>query len=72
MINPARLQQAREVRGFTQTALARQIGVHQSAIAQFEAGRIQPSPPVLDAISRHTGFPRAFFTRPSGPVLLQE
>ena len=68
MINPARLQQAREVRGVTQTALARQIGVHQSAIAQFEAGRIQPSPPVLDAISRHTGFPRAFFTRPSGPA----
>jgi Zn-dependent peptidase ImmA (M78 family)/transcriptional regulator with XRE-family HTH domain len=68
MINPTRLQQAREVRGFTQTALARQIGVHQSAIAQFEAGRIQPSPPVLNAISRHTGFPCAFFKRPNGPA----
>jgi transcriptional regulator with XRE-family HTH domain len=33
MINPARLQQAREVRGFTQTVLTRQVGVHQSAIA---------------------------------------
>jgi transcriptional regulator with XRE-family HTH domain len=68
MINPARLQQAREVRGWTQTALARQVGVHQSAIAQLEAGRMQPSPPVLDAISRHTGFPLAFFTRPSAPA----
>ena len=68
MINPARLQQARELHGFTQTALAQQVGVHQSAIAQFETGRIQPSPAVLDAISRATGFPLAFFTRPSGPT----
>jgi transcriptional regulator with XRE-family HTH domain len=66
MINPARMQQAREVRGFTQTALARQVGVHQSAIAQLETGRIQPSLEVLDAISRATEFPLAFFTRPSG------
>jgi Zn-dependent peptidase ImmA (M78 family)/DNA-binding XRE family transcriptional regulator len=68
MINPARLRQARELRGWTQTALARQVGVHQSAIAQLEAGRMQPSPPVLDAISRSIGFPPAFFTRPSGPA----
>jgi Zn-dependent peptidase ImmA (M78 family)/transcriptional regulator with XRE-family HTH domain len=68
MITPARLQQAREVRGWTQTALARQVGVHQSAIAQFESGRIQPSPEVLAAIGRSTGFPLAFFTRPSEPT----
>jgi Zn-dependent peptidase ImmA (M78 family)/DNA-binding XRE family transcriptional regulator len=68
MINPARLQQARVVRGFTQTVLAQQVGVHQSAVAQLETGRIQPSPEVLDAISRATGFPLAFFTRPSGPA----
>jgi Zn-dependent peptidase ImmA (M78 family)/transcriptional regulator with XRE-family HTH domain len=68
MINPARLQQARELRGSTQTALAQQIGVHQSAIAQFEAGLTQPSPAVLAASSRHTGFLPAFFTRPSGPT----
>jgi Zn-dependent peptidase ImmA (M78 family)/transcriptional regulator with XRE-family HTH domain len=67
MINPTRLQQAREVRGLTQTALARQVGVHQSAIAQLETGRMQPSPEVLGAISLATGFPPAFFTRPSGP-----
>jgi Zn-dependent peptidase ImmA (M78 family)/transcriptional regulator with XRE-family HTH domain len=68
MINPARLQQARELRGWTQTVLAQQVGVHQSAIAQLETGRMQPSPEVLDAISRATGFPPAFFTRPSGPA----
>jgi Zn-dependent peptidase ImmA (M78 family)/DNA-binding XRE family transcriptional regulator len=69
MINPPRLQQARELRGWTQTALAQQVGVHPSAIAQLETGRIQPSPLVLDAISRATGFPPAFFTRPSGSPL---
>jgi Zn-dependent peptidase ImmA (M78 family)/transcriptional regulator with XRE-family HTH domain len=69
MITPARLRQARELRGLTQTALARQVHVHPSAIAQLETGRIQPSPEVLDALSRATGFPPTFFTRPSGPPL---
>jgi transcriptional regulator with XRE-family HTH domain len=68
MINSARLQQARELRRWTQTVIAQQVGVHQSAIAQLEAGRMQPSPEVLDAISWATGFPRAFFTRPNGPA----
>ena len=68
MINSARLQQARELRGWTQTVLAQQVGVHQSTIAQLETGRMQPSPEVLDAISWATGFPRAFFTWPNGPA----
>jgi Zn-dependent peptidase ImmA (M78 family)/transcriptional regulator with XRE-family HTH domain len=69
MITPTRVQQAREIRCWTQTALAQQVGVHPSAIAQLETGRIQPSPEVLKAMSRATGFPPAFFTRPSGPPL---
>jgi Zn-dependent peptidase ImmA (M78 family)/DNA-binding XRE family transcriptional regulator len=69
VITPDRLRQARELRGFTQTTLARQVGVHPSAIAQLETGRTQPSPAVLEALSRATGFPPAFFTRPSGPPL---
>jgi Zn-dependent peptidase ImmA (M78 family)/transcriptional regulator with XRE-family HTH domain len=69
VITPARLQQARELRGLTQTALARQVGVHPSAIAQLETGRMQPSPAVLAALSGATDFPIAFFTRPSGPAL---
>jgi Zn-dependent peptidase ImmA (M78 family)/transcriptional regulator with XRE-family HTH domain len=71
VITPARLRQARELRGLTQTALARQVGVHPSAIAQLETGRIQPSPAVLGALGRAMGFPPAFFTRPSGPLLPQ-
>jgi Zn-dependent peptidase ImmA (M78 family) len=43
--------------------------VHPSAIAQLETGRIQPSPEVLEALSRATGFLPAFFTRPSGLLL---
>jgi Zn-dependent peptidase ImmA (M78 family)/transcriptional regulator with XRE-family HTH domain len=69
VITPDRLRQARELRGLTQTALARQVGVHPSAIAQLETGRMQPSPAVLDALSRATGCPPAFFTRPSEPAL---
>jgi Zn-dependent peptidase ImmA (M78 family)/transcriptional regulator with XRE-family HTH domain len=69
MITPTRLRQARELRGLTQTALARQVGVHSSAIAQLETGRMQPSPEVLDALSQATGFLPAFFRRPSGPLL---
>jgi Zn-dependent peptidase ImmA (M78 family)/transcriptional regulator with XRE-family HTH domain len=69
VITPTRLRQARELQGLTQTALARQVGVHPSAIAQLETGRMQPSPAVLDALSQATGFPPAFFTRPSGPAL---
>jgi Zn-dependent peptidase ImmA (M78 family)/DNA-binding XRE family transcriptional regulator len=69
VITPARLRQARELRGLTQTALARQVGVHPSAIAQIETGRIQPSPEVLAALGRATGCPPAFFMRSSGPLL---
>jgi Zn-dependent peptidase ImmA (M78 family)/DNA-binding XRE family transcriptional regulator len=71
MITPDRLRQARELRGLTQTALAQRVAVHPSAIAQLETGRIQPSLAVLDALSRATGFPPAFFARPSGPALPQ-
>jgi Zn-dependent peptidase ImmA (M78 family)/transcriptional regulator with XRE-family HTH domain len=69
VITPDRLRQARELQGLTQTALARQVGVHPSAIAQLETGRIQPSPAVLDALSRATRCPPTFFMRPSGPAL---
>jgi Zn-dependent peptidase ImmA (M78 family)/DNA-binding XRE family transcriptional regulator len=69
VITPDRLRQARELQGLTQTTLAQQVGVHPSAIAQIETGRMQPSPAVLEALSRAMGFPPAFFTRPSGPLL---
>jgi Zn-dependent peptidase ImmA (M78 family)/DNA-binding XRE family transcriptional regulator len=67
MINNERLRQVRELRGLTQTELARLVGVNQSAIAAFEAGRKQPSQPLLEGISLQLGFPPLYFRQSSGP-----
>lgn len=67
MINGERIRQARELRGVTQQELAEQVGVNQSAIAQFEAGRTQPSLAVLQSISFTIGFPASFFQQENGP-----
>jgi Zn-dependent peptidase ImmA (M78 family)/DNA-binding XRE family transcriptional regulator len=60
-----RVKQAREYCGLTQTELARRAGVSQSAIAQIEASRTNPSPQLLEAIAFQTGFPLAHFRRES-------
>lgn len=59
----ARVKQAREFCGLTQTEFARRLGVSQPAIAQIEAERTRPSDSVLRAISFQTGFPLSFFRR---------
>ena len=64
MINPTRLQQAREIRGFTQTALAQQVGVHQSAIAQLETGRIATEPRGLGRHQPGHGLPAGVLHAP--------
>ena len=61
MINGERVRQARELKGFTQTELARRVGVKQPTIAHIETGRSKPSKEVLEAIALQTGFPPAFF-----------
>lgn len=66
MIWGERVRLARELRGFTQTVLAKKVGVRQSAIAHIETGRAQPSEEVIEAISLHTSFPPSFFRQ--GPV----
>lgn len=65
MINGERIKQARELRGFTQTNLAKAIGVHQSEIAQIESGKITPSAAIVERISFRTGFPIGFFKQPT-------
>jgi Zn-dependent peptidase ImmA (M78 family)/DNA-binding XRE family transcriptional regulator len=67
MIHPDRLRQARELRALTQSRLALDVGVNQSAIAQFETGRAQPSEAVLGAIAVRTGFPIGFFLQGPPP-----
>ena len=56
-----RIAQARELCGLTQGQLAQRVGVNQSAIAQIEGDRHMPSPEVLEAIAKETGFLPTFF-----------
>lgn len=61
MINGERIKQARELRGITQSALSRNIGVNQSSIAHFETNRVTPSETIMQRIFKQTGFPISFF-----------
>lgn len=61
MISGGRVRQARELRDFTQAALADRVGVNQSTIASIESGRLSPSRELALSIVIHTGFPLSFF-----------
>src|SRR5712692_4726509 len=67
MIFGERIEQARELHGWTQTELARRVGVDQSTIAYIEGGRKRPSDAVADAIAFQTGFPPSFFRQEPCP-----
>ena len=68
MIYGSRLRQVRELRGLTQTELARRLNVNQSAIARIERDEFQPSADLLEAIALQTVFPPAFLG--SDPILI--
>lgn len=59
--NPTRLKLARRRRGFTQTALATEIGVIRRAVVAYEAGTYPPSADALQRIANLLRFPREFF-----------
>lgn len=63
MIYGERIKQARELKGLTQSELAKQIGCNQSAIAHFENDRTLPSNEILKAIAEITGVLPSFFER---------
>jgi Zn-dependent peptidase ImmA (M78 family)/DNA-binding XRE family transcriptional regulator len=77
-----RFKLAREINGLTQKELLRRIDelagrrVSQSAIAEIESGRLNPSSELSTAIGDVTGFPIAFFEQgelpefPSGSLVL--
>jgi len=67
MISGDRVKQVRELLGLTQTQLADQLEVDQSAIGHVEAGRMQPSDAVVERLSMRTGFPVAFFLQAPPP-----
>lgn len=65
MIYGERIRQARELQGITQTELAKRIGINQSAISQIEKDEFIPSPDLLKAITKETGFLLSFLERES-------
>jgi transcriptional regulator with XRE-family HTH domain len=52
---PERLVAYRAEHGLTQTALARQLGMQQPAVARLEAGDHEPSFSTLQRLARHLG-----------------
>lgn len=59
--NPEMIRLAREVRGLTQTGLARASGLVQATISKIESSLLEASPAVIAAIARGTRFPEQFF-----------
>ena len=59
-----RIRQAREACGFTQTELAKRVGIKQAAIAQFENEQTSPTIETLEAIAKETKFLPSFFKQP--------
>lgn len=56
-----RVRQAREFRGLSQTQLAKELGVSQPTVGNYERDIHEVPVEALEAICRVTGFPRTFF-----------
>lgn len=61
---PVRLRLARELMGWSQSELARQVRVTAAALSQFESGAARPSPQTLESLARLLRVPKAFFELP--------
>lgn len=59
----ARLTEAREARGLTQTALAELTGLKSQSISHYEQGRQSPSPEALALLCGRLDLPERFFLR---------
>jgi ribosome-binding protein aMBF1 (putative translation factor) len=59
------VRQLREQRGWSQTRLAREAGMTQSAVARFEAGGTVPTIPVLGRLARALGAELAVTLKPT-------
>lgn len=61
---PERLTEAREARGWTQTALSDVLPVSRQAVSQYERKQSAPSIQVLSEIANRLRFPQHRFVRP--------
>ena len=60
----ARLRQAREALGLTETALSEILRVTRQAVSNWETGRDSPRPEIFDELCRALRQPSYFFTQP--------
>ena len=70
MIHPDRIRQVREFCEWTQTEVARQLGVNQSFVAQIESGRAPAPDAFMQSYVFLTGFPPQFFESPPAEIEL--
>ena len=67
-VNPEMLALARKARGLTQSALAQEVGMHQSLLTRYEGGHREIPVEDLSLIAEKLGFPESFFRRESDIV----
>src|SRR5436305_4090977 len=68
--DPARLTQARQLRGWTKKELAEAVGVTPAAIGQYETGSIRVRPALIPRLAAALDVPIEFFLvgRPHGKL----
>ena len=69
LFDRTRLRMARELRGYNQVELAREVGsVTAASLSQFENGHARPAAPTLRRLSVALRVPLTFFAAPARPV----
>lgn len=69
LFDRTRLRIARELRGYNQVELAREVGsVTAASLSQFENGHARPAAPTLRRLSVALQVPLSFFAAPAHPV----
>ena len=62
--HPGRLRLARELRGWSQAKLAREVDVTPAAVSQFESGASRPSRETLEELADQLAVPVEFLSLP--------
>lgn len=62
-INPLMVMLGRESRGYTQTALAKKIGIQQGTLSKVESGQMPATDDLVERLSENLGYPKSFFSQ---------